>query len=719
MYNNEKQSIGVVTLRYLFFIALALIAGIYTAYEWQNDKEWKIAVVVALLACFVFIGFFTGKDKLKIVATVCAIACVVGFGVFQIQYSYIESQRIGSKAVILKGYACELTELNGNRLHGYLRNCEIVSADGKTEKLRGCVSVDAYGVSEALRISPGDIIEMKCKVNDVFVFREGIDTTALRQSNFYCISEIIGQIAIVKGKPNIRESVREYISDRYTLYLSEDNYGVAMAIVLGDRSMLSDELSTSYRKTGLAHLFSVSGLHVGFIAGCLSWILKKLRLKRYATFCVVTIGMIAYGWICGFPYSVVRAILMSSLSILVLYREADLLSNISFAAICMMLFNPLVIFDGAFQMSFGAVFGIATIGNQINALYKRRQKNGRLQGFFGSLSACGGATLGTLPFVLIYYGEISLVSPLCNLLTVSVMSVVFVLLIIGLVPFLSWSLLIPNLMISGVNGMLQWASGLSFATVNANAFGYTAIFFFVLMMLTCGEIGLKGKKKICVSLILIVIIVTGTFVTAIPERTRDKVVYTEYGYAIFVSDEGDIALVTDLKSVYTAYKIIDDLKVYGDVGYDLYISDSSKTSPSAISVLIKEKKVCLERVCFLDEKAENAEAYYVAAAKENLIEDIRDYKGFGIIAEYLNQGSLKKYIGLRVFFNNKEYMFAETENYIEFLSRRSASLGFVVCGESRLKEIDELTTGLVVTSGYGYSSGAYGCRREGRLEIYL
>lgn len=138
---------------------------------------------------------------------------------------------------------------------------------------------------------------------------------------------------------------------------------------------------------------------------------------------------------------------------------------------------------------------MATIGNYLNAMYLRRRKTGKAAGVASAASACIGATLGTMPFVMIYYGEISLISLFCNMITVSLMSVIFVMLILFLLPFFGPFLIIPDMILIVINKVLAFASSWSMATIESGTMGITAIIYFLLILVIVGEIGVKGRRK--------------------------------------------------------------------------------------------------------------------------------------------------------------------------------------------------------------------------------
>lgn len=89
--------------------------------------------------------------------------------------------------------------------------------------------------------------------------------------------------------------------------------------------------------------------------------------------------------------------------------------------------------------------------------------------------------------------------------------------------------------------------------------------------------------------VMSVAVVVGLIFSWLPESFENKVVASEYGYTLFISEEGGAVVFSELKNSHASYKIVDELKKYGNTEYDLVITDISATSPDALSVLIKMK----------------------------------------------------------------------------------------------------------------------------------
>ena len=91
---------------------------------------------------------------------------------------------------------------------------------------------------------------------------------------------------------------------------SEKTRGLALALVLGDRSELPEEVYDSYKQTGAAHILAISGLHVGLLFALMSWLLRRAGLRRQIAFVITIPLFFLYALMVGLPASVLRAGIM-------------------------------------------------------------------------------------------------------------------------------------------------------------------------------------------------------------------------------------------------------------------------------------------------------------------------------------------------------------------------------------------------------------------------
>ncbi|MXV73011.1 DNA internalization-related competence protein ComEC/Rec2 [Candidatus Poribacteria bacterium] len=131
-------------------------------------------------------------------------------------------------------------------------------------------------------------------------------------------------------------------------------------ILLGKRSDLPTETLDIFRNSGTFHVLAVSGLHVGLVAMFCYFGFGCFRLPRKILCLLTILAVLIYASLVGFRPSVFRASLMAILFLFstLIDRDADLFNLLAFAALVLLLLNPLQMWDVGFQLSFVAVAAI-------------------------------------------------------------------------------------------------------------------------------------------------------------------------------------------------------------------------------------------------------------------------------------------------------------------------------------------------------------------------
>lgn len=145
------------------------------------------------------------------------------------------------------------------------------------------------------------------------------------------------------------------------LRLSPDDAAMLAAMVAGDRTYLTQNLRVGFERTGSFHMLVVSGFHLAIVAGCIFWIMRKLRTPRVPATLLTLSGSVAYALFTGFATPVQRALWMIAIYMLgrLVYRERSPLNAIGFASLCLLVVSPRSLFDSSFQMTLLAVVVIA------------------------------------------------------------------------------------------------------------------------------------------------------------------------------------------------------------------------------------------------------------------------------------------------------------------------------------------------------------------------
>lgn len=198
-------------------------------------------------------------------------------------------------------------------------------------------------------------------------------------------------------------------------------FQVVSALSLGYRDELTAETRASFVSTGTMHVLSVSGLHVAMVFLFLDLFLRNLkrRLSGYILyFLMMMISLWGYAFLTGFSPPVQRAAIMFSFILAgnSLKRPAAIANSIAASAFFILFFNPDLIFDVGFQLSFTAVTGIVFFYPRFNSLVQSDQWFIRRP--WQLLCVSLAAQLGTFPLTIYYFNQFPLYFWLSNFVVV-------------------------------------------------------------------------------------------------------------------------------------------------------------------------------------------------------------------------------------------------------------------------------------------------------------
>lgn len=232
--------------------------------------------------------------------------------------------------------------------------------------------------------------------------------------------------------------VREFYKSTMMKYMSKESFAAFYGMLFGDTSYMSVDKLQSMRLGGIAHVFAVSGLHVGVLYAFLSKLLSSKSAKTRLA--VIFPIMLLYAYVCGFTPSIIRATVMLSLSLTaeILGLHNDKLTTLASAAIITLTISPYSLYSCGFVLSFGIVSTIYLTGKWVEKIIPQKLSLG------GALNVSVSATLGSLPLSSYYFGYISIFSLPLNIVCVPILSALFIAVII----------ITPITAILGINIML-------------------------------------------------------------------------------------------------------------------------------------------------------------------------------------------------------------------------------------------------------------------------
>lgn len=259
--------------------------------------------------------------------------------------------------------------------------------------------------------------------------------------------------------------LRDAIRGRFLSTLPDAPYlGVLIALTVGDQRAIPNEQWRIFNRTGITHLVSISGLHVTMIAALFAalagWLWRRserLMLRVPAQKLAVLAGWLAacvYALLAGFEVPAQRTLYMLSVVALALWsgRNFGASRTLLLALLAVLVLDPWAVLAVGFWLSFGAVALLFYVGTA---------RVGDAAGWHSGLARWGaaqwGVTIGSLPLLLLFFQQFSLVSPLANALAIPLVSFVItpLALLFAVIP---WPplLFFDHWLMTQVMAVLEW-----------------------------------------------------------------------------------------------------------------------------------------------------------------------------------------------------------------------------------------------------------------------
>ena len=213
-------------------------------------------------------------------------------------------------------------------------------------------------------------------------------------------------------------ALRHDLSLRLTAVMDSESGAYAAAMLLGTRDFIPMDDRAAFTELGIAHILSISGFHVGVLAGLMLFLLRPLPLSRLGHSLAEASVLALYCLLTGGSAPVIRA------GLLILWRKYSLhrhqqtlpLHLLCVTALVQLLFNPTLLTSASFQLTYGAMLGLLLFFPRLARLYAGRPGLG--QRLWEAFCAALSAQLGVLFPQLYWFGRLPLLSVLLNMLLI-------------------------------------------------------------------------------------------------------------------------------------------------------------------------------------------------------------------------------------------------------------------------------------------------------------
>ncbi len=373
-------------------IALSFALGILAYHAFANPKLAVSAVLCALVLCL------CASRVYRRVSTIAVVCLLVSFWCAGYVAAFIESRsvstdrlvRLFEEGVVTLDAPVELTgRLEGepesapggiylNLVPEEIRSRGVErSATGNVLLLAHLSDQSVQKEYDALQLHHGARIRVMTELDRDDDYRNpGVMpfTEYLERKN-YDATGVIKSPLLIERLPDARVFLpeawvydwRARVEREFDHHFSPETAGILDAALLGNRNKISRDVADRFREGGTFHVLVIAGLHIGFIAGLLFLLMRRVTRNRGIQFLSVVTIVFVYSLAVGAQIPVVRAALVFSLGIFapLVWRRANSLNIIAGASLVLLVWRPSDLFDPSFQLTFLSVVSIVAIAMPI------------------------------------------------------------------------------------------------------------------------------------------------------------------------------------------------------------------------------------------------------------------------------------------------------------------------------------------------------------------
>lgn len=396
------------------YLCLFFILGVFFA---SLVKVTAIVIGGFFVLGLALAAVFWTRDKKIVVAGFCLMIFAVG-GLRCLQKEAVGSLGLlnGKGRLILVGAIDGLPDRRATSQKLIIRARQI-AVNGKWSAADGFALVTTKLYPQ---YNYGDVIEITGQLKEPENFDEFDYKSYLAKSDIYSVMAFPEIKILEAGRGNKLKSGLFWLKQNFESVLAktlpEPQASFMAGLTLGEKKTMPESLTEAFKKTGTTHIVALSGYNIGLIAGFIMSILTIFAVRRNLRFWLAVLAIVFFTILTGASASIVRAAIMGVLVLLA--RQEGRMYNIRnalvFAGAVMIYLNPKILrFDIGFQLSFLATAGLVWLAPVFARWFEKLPKLYKLKEI---LIATLSAQLAVLPLLLVYFGQLSLISPLVNLL---------------------------------------------------------------------------------------------------------------------------------------------------------------------------------------------------------------------------------------------------------------------------------------------------------------
>lgn len=420
-------------------LTLVFICGI--ALHILLPAHWQVALTFWFISLFIVVLFIWLRriwlKKIALYFPGISVVILLTSSAYLLTYAYTDIlfQKHFSKNISKESYLVAMVEkppvVKEKTIRVILSVKEISNSVGELKTTKGKLLATFLKGEKSNTLEYGSVILLPSKFTEIeapknpeqFDYKEFMSfqnvyhQVFLKESDWQILDFNAGNIffsGIYKLRAALFSQLEKYVH-------TKDELGVASALLLGYKDFITPEVTQAFAASGALHVLSVSGLHVGMVYVVLSRFLfflkRNHRTRLFQTFLIVILIWI-YACLTGLSPSVLRASAMFSMMALgrQFSKRPNMFNIIGASALLLMIFNPYIMTEVGFKLSYLAVIGIVYLHPIIVKWFSF--KNKLLQSTWEITAVSIAAQATTFPLGLYYFHQFPNLFVVSNLVVI-------------------------------------------------------------------------------------------------------------------------------------------------------------------------------------------------------------------------------------------------------------------------------------------------------------
>lgn len=567
----------------LFMVSLLLIKLSYTWF-------FVFLTAVAVYSVFLFVSEYQSLGFGNPLAWLMLLAVLLGVTVSL--PSEIASAR--AKALCGEGVTVKMTvtETLYEEPFGSAYYVSVSEIDGKSIKVGALLEIP-----EQYELSEYDTVTVVGDISFAYDESFGAELYNLKSKEL-CLNIVSSDIITVSNEAHGSAEYliyrwRTLVGQRFDDLLGARASAYAKALIIGERSGLTDEFRRDMSAIGVSHILAVSGMHTSIIAVIIGMLADRIKTARKTKSVIISVFAVGFMVTAGFSPSVVRAVIMLLLSLSAVFfgRRSDAITSLFLSGAIICGLSPATSLSCSFLLSFFATLGLVTCASAVSKglakrFYLSREGDMRLpmkvlRTFLSFVAVSLFATLFTAPVLAVYFSEVSYFAVIANIVAVpcAFVSVLLSVLILALggIPFLgtamAWAFKTVYSLLSAFASLCSDNLGTSLS-LEYPFFGVVLIFL-VCALIFMRVNGIRSPS----ALIAVLVSASVIFVTLVQVYT---VIHSDENEVTYISNKTSEALIVSSGDRTLLIDIGNGGKALPTLGTEIMMTEYYETRPDAL-----------------------------------------------------------------------------------------------------------------------------------------